>query len=189
MPVKSAAGSLSPVGPPAPLKHKSRPGTVTLLVRACVREAESILGVAARRLADLQNRSMFSFPDLAGLVPTTAERRQIRHRRLGRYWSPARRSWSVGRAIAGPRAQGVVWRSYERGAIRQVASRAATPQVSDRPAFDPATRSDAPCPFRGCPVRSRKSAATVTSSYPPFCISATSFSSRSRCALSIHMWS
>ena len=38
---------------------------------------------------------------------------------------------------------------------------------------------------RGCPTGSRKSAATVNSSYPTFCISATLSSSRSRCAFSI----
>ena len=39
--------------------------------------------------------------------------------------------------------------------------------------------------YRGCPTGSRKSAATVNSSYPTFCISATLSSSRSRCAFSI----
>ena len=36
-----------------------------------------------------------------------------------------------------------------------------------------------------CPTGSRKSAATVNTSYPTFCISATLSSSRSRCAFSI----
>ena len=38
---------------------------------------------------------------------------------------------------------------------------------------------------RECPTGSRKSAATVNTSYPTFCISATLSSSRSRCAFSI----
>ena len=38
---------------------------------------------------------------------------------------------------------------------------------------------------RECPTGSRKSAATVNTSYPTFCISAMLSSSRSRCAFSI----
>ncbi len=40
-------------------------------------------------------------------------------------------------------------------------------------------------PGRECPTGSRKSAATVNTSYPTFCISAMLSSSRSRCAFSI----
>ena len=42
-----------------------------------------------------------------------------------------------------------------------------------------------PASLGECPTGSRKSAATVNTSYPTFCISAMLSSSRSRCAFSI----